>query len=64
MACEVTVKIKDKVSSVQEKFKFYEPVTADLTDPKIDELLHTMNARFRGDLINAKTTVTIKIVED
>jgi len=65
MACEVTVKVKDKLKSMTQKTMVYnESVIADFTHPKIDELVAKATKNFGGDMIGLKTTVTIKLIEE
>lgn len=62
MACEITVKLKDSLKSITKKTTVYEPITADVTDPKIDALIADAEKNFGGEY--TKCQVTIKIIGD
>ena len=64
MACEVTVKIKNREKSTSEKLRVYSPVLADFTDPSIDDFVAKVAKNFGGDPMLNKVTVTIKLIED
>ena len=64
MATEIIVKIKDSQKSMTSKLKVYEPITADFTEPKIDDFLAKCSKNFGGDPLSNKVTVTLKLIED
>lgn len=63
MACEITVKVKDKNKTITEKTIVYASVKADYTDTEIDELVAKATKNFGGDRLGIKVSVTIKLIE-
>jgi hypothetical protein len=63
VACEITVKIKEKEKTMTLKQRFYNEVTADVCDPYVQDIVGRAEKNFGGDPMLRKVTVTIKLID-
>lgn len=63
MACEVTIKIKDRFKTMTKKTRVYDNIRACFSDDKIDELVAEATKNF-GTQDGIKTTVNIQLIEE